>query len=77
SRPENQSGRRAAASGGRYRSRGLSSTHSIAASPPTVLSDRRYAAHTRRKLPGGSSSSTAAALRSRQRLSRAVPTLLW
>ncbi|KAG8251369.1 hypothetical protein J6590_081404 [Homalodisca vitripennis] len=59
---------------GRYRSRGLSSTHSIVASPPTVLCGRRYAAHTRRKLLGGSNSLTAAALRSRQRLSRAVPT---
>ncbi|KAG8333560.1 hypothetical protein J6590_000710 [Homalodisca vitripennis] len=52
----------------RYRSRGLSSTHSIAASPPTVLCGRQYAAHTRRKLQGGSSSSTAAALRSRQQI---------
>ncbi|KAG8250168.1 hypothetical protein J6590_107437, partial [Homalodisca vitripennis] len=62
------------ASGGRYRSRGLSSTHSIAARPPTVLCGRRYAAHTRRKLLGVSNSSTAAALRSLQGLSRAVPT---
>ncbi|KAG8318863.1 hypothetical protein J6590_103649, partial [Homalodisca vitripennis] len=59
-------GGEAAASGGRYRSRGLSSTHSIAASPPTVLCGRRYAAHTRRKLLGGSNSLTAAALRFRQ-----------
>ncbi|KAG8251362.1 hypothetical protein J6590_081397 [Homalodisca vitripennis] len=61
-------GGEAAASGGRYRSRGLSSTHSIAASPPTVLCGRRrrYAAHTLRKLLGGSNSLTAATLRFRQ-----------
>ncbi|KAG8270759.1 hypothetical protein J6590_085860 [Homalodisca vitripennis] len=31
------------------RSRGLSSTHSVAASLPTILFCRRYAAHTRRR----------------------------